>query len=792
MENKRNFYAEYNEYYKNVQKQELELCVVPTFKGTHPFPYLPFTDDVDDERIKNVVLNVSNNDKPFLIVTPKFDDNNVIDEYNQVGAVCKIECVNVKDKGLNYICNVLYFANITEVRYENGFEVAHVVPVERINADSENVKLLLEKVKTSYLNYNSYSNRKISIDLINYIKSSTDVDVVVSMIAATLDLTIKEQYAVVAETNEEERLTTLIVMINKMFSMEALNKRIDEKIRKENEKRQKEMYIKEKIKHLNEEIGEGNEFEALEKKIKDCHMPATTEEYVLNQLRKLSKTPTMAADFNVLKNYIETVIELPWDKCTEDNTDVVHAKKVLDEEHFGLDKVKTRILEYIAVLHLNDKVNGQILCLVGAPGVGKTSIAKSVANSLGRKFVKLTLGGVHDESEIRGHRKTFVGAMAGKIIHNLKLAGSNNPVFLLDEIDKITSDIHGDPASALLEVLDPQQNSSFRDNFLEVPFDLSKVIFIATANYANQIPAPLKDRMEIINVDSYTAPEKVQIAKNYLLPKQLKENGIKEDALQISDDVIYSIINNYTYEAGVRNLERLIAKICRQLAVKIVANPAFDFPWVVTEKMLPTILNEAPVTIHGVRKQPEVGVGYGLGWSPYGGSILTLEGISIKGKGSLVITGNLKNVMKESCQIAHTVAKKFVLKNIKNPIDFSKYDLHINACEGGVQKDGPSAGIVLTLVMYSVLTNKKISNKFAMTGEISLTGQVYAIGGLREKLYACVQNNIPNVIVPLENKKDIKFIPKEITEKLNICYVSNFQEVIDFAIIGGRNESNKK
>ena len=793
MENKRNFYAEYNEYYKSIEVKEVTCKVIPTFKNSLPFPYLPFTDDIDDERLKGVLLSISNNDELFFLATEKFDENNILTKYNKVGAVCRIECVNAKDKGgINYICNVLYFASIEEFDMVEGVEQVRCVPVITYNTETDNTKLLLEKTKNLFLNYVSYSNRKISIDLLNYIKTNFDPNVVVSLIAVTSDFTTKEQYSLQAETNMEVKLENLIVLINKMFSMEALNKRIDDKIRKENEKRQKEMYIKEKIKYLNEEIGEENEFTEIENKIKACKMPQKVEEYALNQLKKLTKTPTMAADYNILKNYLETITEIPWSVATTDNTDIKHAKQVLDAEHFGLDKVKNRILEYLAVLNLNDKVSGQILCLVGAPGVGKTSIAKSVANALGRKFVKLTLGGVHDESEIRGHRKTYVGAMIGKIVHNIKLAGSNNPVFLLDEIDKITSDIHGDPASALLEVLDPQQNNAFRDNFLEVPFDLSKVIFIATANYANQIPAPLLDRMEIINVDSYTAQEKVEIAKHYLLPKQLKANGIKEGSLILNDDVVFHMINNYTYEAGVRSLERLIAKICRQLAVKIVANPKTQLPWIVTEKMLSNILNEAPVTNHGVRKFAEVGVGYGLGWSPYGGSVLTLEGISIKGKGNLVITGNLKDVMKESCQIAHTVAKKYTLKNIKNPIDFSKVDLHINACEGGVQKDGPSAGIVLALVIYSVLTNQKISNKFAMTGEISLTGQVYAIGGLREKLYACVQNNIENVIVPLENKKDIKFVPKEITEKLNIHYVSNFQEVINLTIIGGKNENNKK
>lgn len=792
MENEENFYIKHCQMYKDIKKDDNNLRVVLTTKNKQQFPYLPFSENIEDDKTKKIFKEIKESDKPFLLVTQKLDENNISEKYNEIGAVCKIQFVTNNEKNTNFICDVLYFAKITDLYLADNVEYAHIEPLVRKNMDTENVKILLENVKNLYFNYISYSNKELVPEYSEFIQLSTDSDVVVSALATIMDLSAKERYELVAETNEEERLTKLIVIINRMFSVATLNKHIDEKIREDNEKHQREMYIKEKIKRLNEEIGEEDEITQLENEIKKCNIPSKTEEYILKQLSKLKKTPTVSADYNILRNYIETIIELPWNKSTVDNTDVVHAKKVLDNEHFGLEKVKSRILEYIAVLHLNDKVNGQILCLVGAPGVGKTSIAKSVANALGRKFVKLTLGGVNDESEIRGHRKTYVGAMVGKIIHNIKLSGSNNPVFLLDEIDKLTTNNHGDPASALLEVLDPQQNASFRDNFLEVPFDLSKVVFIATANYANQIPAPLRDRMEIINVESYTAPEKVQIAKSYLLPKQLKENGISEDSLIVNDDVLYSIINNYTYEAGVRNLERIIAKICRQLAVKVVENPAMELPWVVTKDMLPIVLNEAPVINHGVRKNPEVGVGYGLGWSPYGGSILTIEGISLKGKGNLVITGNLKNVMKESCQIAYTVAKHYVLSNSEKTFDFSKYDLHINACEGGIQKDGPSAGVVLTLVMYSVLTNKKLSNKFALTGEISLTGQVYAIGGLREKLYACVQNNIPNVIVPLENEKDIKFIPKEITEKLNIYYVSNFQEVIDLVVIGDENENNKK
>lgn len=781
--NKTNFYYKYANYLNEFERTTQRLKVVASYKFVLPFPYIPYADIAKRDKEQKLINEIAETKELFFMAIPTFIDEfkDTDAKYHKVGLVCKIERLGNQDNnGLTYYCNPIYFAEVVSLETDGNYEYAITQPQTLEHGDPMVIKALDDRTSPAYFNYLQYSNRKIIPELIEYIKNVDDLEIKSILMMSTLESDQHTQYDFIANNTLEGRYELLIVLINRLYNLEKLTKDIDTKIKQDSEQRNKEAIIKERIKYLNKEIDESDEFDELEKKVKDCHMPKSTEDYVLEQVKKLSRTPSVAADYNIYKNYIDVVTELPWSKYTEDNTDINHARQVLDNEHYGLEKVKSRILEYLAVLKLNNKISGQILCLVGAPGVGKTSIAKSVANALGRKFVKLTLGGVHDESEIRGHRKTYVGAMVGKIIYNIKLAGSNNPVFLLDEIDKLTTDIHGDPASALLEVLDPQQNYAFRDNFLEVPYDLSKVIFIATANYVDRIPAPLRDRMEIINVDSYIADEKVQIAKNYLIPKQLTANGIKENALVINDDVIYSLIDDYTYEAGVRNLERLIAKICRQLAVKLVDNPNTELPWVITESMLPSILNEPPVTNHGVRKQPEVGVGYGLGWSPYGGSVLTLEGVSIPGKGNLVMTGNLKDVMQESCKIAYTVAKRCVDKDI----DYSKIDIHINACEGGVQKDGPSAGVVLALVIYSVLTNKKISNQYAMTGEISLTGQIYAIGGLREKLYACVQNGVKNVIVPAENKKDISFLPAEIVEKLDIHYVNNFDEVLKLAIVG--------
>ena len=422
---------------------------------------------------------------------------------------------------------------------------------------------------------------------------------------------------------------------------------------------------------------------------------------------------------------------------------------------------------------------------MGAPGVGKTSIVKSIAKSLNRKFTKITLGGMHDEREIRGHRKTFVGAMPGRIMHNLTLANVNNPVFLLDEIDKISKSIHGDPASALLEVLDPEQNNNFKDNYIEVPFDLSNVLFIATANYIQNIPEALLDRMEIIHVDSYLTYEKFNIAKDYLIKKECAKNGIPMEAINISDELIIEIIDKYTYEAGVRELERLIAKLCRHIALMRVAEDE-NYVLEVNSDNLSKILDMAPVSKDGKREKAEVGIASGLGWSQYGGSILTIECMAMEGgSGKFELTGNLQDVMKESAKISLTTATKFALAKSKNLNlkDINKKNIYLNACSGGIKKDGPSAGVVMTLAIYSVLVNKKINNNFALTGEMNLTGNITAIGGLREKLYACVQNGIENVVVPKQNEKDVAFVPKTITEKLNIHYVDNFKQVIDLCIM---------
>ena len=492
--------------------------------------------------------------------------------------------------------------------------------------------------------------------------------------------------------------------------------------------------------------------------------------------------PNASPDYSVLRNYLDTLLELPWGKKTIDNKDLVHARQVLDEDHSGLEKVKDRIIEYLAVMNLTDKIGGQIICFAGPPGVGKTSIAKSIARALNRKFVKMSVGGVKDESEIRGHRKTYVGAMPGRIIYNMNQAGSMNPVFLIDEIDKMSSDYKGDPTSAMLEVLDPEQNAVFRDNFLEVPFDLSNVLFIATANNISDIPTPLLDRMEVIELSSYTLNEKFAIAKEHLLPKLIKEHGIKDGSLIVEDDALKDIIEQYTYEAGVRGLERTLATICRKVAVKVV-NEKSNNQFIVNKNNIHDYLGAHKVILDGKRQSAEVGVISGLSYTTVGGGVLTIEVNLVLGDGKIIMTGRLGDVMQESAKVALSAVMGKSEQFGIDPEIFRKRDLHIHVPEGAVKKDGPSAGCALATAIYSAFTNKKIDNNLAMTGEITIRGNVLAIGGLKEKLFACVRAGITKAIVPEQNKEDVLDLPNYITDNLNIIYAKTLEDVLKNAII---------
>lgn len=582
-----------------------------------------------------------------------------------------------------------------------------------------------------------------------------------------------------------EQLKMFERCLNDELEIAKLEKKISATVRRNIDKNQKEYFLREQLKAIHTELGDDEEErDTLTAQIKARHMPAEIEEKALKELARTDKMPPSSPEYTVIRNYLEWLIDLPWTEETKDTEKLSDAQKILDEDHYGLEKVKTRITEYLAVLQLTGSMNAPILCFVGPPGVGKTSIAKSVARALGRKFVRMSLGGVKDEAEIRGHRRTYVGAIPGRIIYAMKQAGSINPVFLLDEIDKVSSDMRGDPASALLEVLDPEQNSSFRDRFLEVPYDLSKVLFITTANTVETIPQPLLDRMELIELNGYTVEEKKEIARRYLVPKKMKENGLKEGILEITDGAILAIIEGYTMEAGVRNLERQIGSVCRKIAVRYAENR--DLPTqVVTEENLESIL--------GVRRFSkdaalldgnEVGAATGLAWTSVGGTTLTIEVSAMPGKGEILLTGKLGDVMKESARAAISYIRAHA-DDYGIPADtFEKTDIHIHVPEGATPKDGPSAGITMATAILSAFTHKPVRRDVAMTGEITLRGKVLPIGGLKEKALAAHRAGIRDLIIPKDNEKDEEEIPENVREELHFIPATDVSSVFKNAIVG--------
>lgn len=577
-----------------------------------------------------------------------------------------------------------------------------------------------------------------------------------------------------------EKYDVLLEFLENELEIAKVEKKINRKVRENIDKGQKEYYLREQIKAIQDELGD-NDDEDLTGKVDKLPISDENKQKLKKDIERNAKMPVSSPDYAISRNYFDFVFELPWGVESEDNNDIENARKILDEDHYGLEKIKERILEFLAVRQLTDEKKEPIICLVGPPGVGKTSIVKSIARALNRKYVRMSLGGIRDEAEIRGHRKTYVGAMPGRIISSIKLAGTMNPVFLLDEIDKLASDFKGDPSSALLEVLDSEQNSAFRDNYLEIPFDLSKVIFIATANNPDTIPAPLYDRMEIIEMSGYTPEEKLEIAKRHLIGKQLKAHGITSDRLEFTDDAVYKIIYSYTRESGVRGLEKEIANVMRKVAVKIVEGSAPE-KIVVTDKNLSDYLG---VEKYGETEKPEhgeVGSATGLAWTAVGGEILTIEVSIVSGKGEILLTGHLGDVMKESARTAisyiHAHAKEFGI-----PEDaFKDKDIHIHVPEGAIPKDGPSAGITIATAVYSALTGKSVRNDVAMTGEITLRGKVLPIGGLKEKTLAAMRAGIDVVIIPEENKKDVEVLPESVKNSIRFVPVNNVMSVFENAM----------
>ncbi len=740
----------------------------------------------------NAVEEALANESEILIAfqkDPQVDNPEMKDLYSVGVTVKVIQSVREQSGVMKILVEVMDRAFIKDfIKEKKGFTCRIERIVEKTegikNKENEALSRLLLELLEKYLRLNT----SVPKELYSTISTIENLSRLCDTIAGYLPLKIKDKAVVIETIDVGERLKVLINILNSEIGVLEVQKRIQSQVIKKIEDTQKQYFLNEQLKEIQRELGkesESDEITQLRERIKKAKMPKAAESKATEELTRLSKTMPLSPEATVIRTYLDWLISLPWEEQTQDNLDIKHAEDVLNEDHYGLEKVKERILEYLAVRKRSEGLKGPILCFVGPPGVGKTSLGKSIARAMGRKCVRISLGGMRDEAEIRGHRRTYIGSLPGRIIQSLKKVGVKNPVFLLDEIDKLGQDFRGDPASALLEVLDPEQNNSFSDHYLEVEFDLSGILFITTANTEFSIPPPLLDRMEIISLPGYTIWEKKEIAQRHLIPKQLKEHGISDKNLKFSDDAIFYIIRNYTREAGVRNLEREIANICRKVTKKIVESKK-EGPYHISVKSIEKYLGPEKFSPIAVDKEHKVGVATGMAWTEYGGEILFTEVLTMKGKGNLMLTGQLGDVMKESAQAALSYVRAHISElGLKS--DFYKdLDIHIHVPEGAIPKDGPSAGITIVTALISCLTGKPVNANIAMTGEITLQGKVLKIGGLKSKILAAHRSGIKKIIIPAENEKDLAEIPKKVRDELEVVTVKNINEVIEQAIINGK------
>lgn len=684
---------------------------------------------------------------------------------------------------------------IEEYLKNDDFFLVKVNDIEDIDDDPNDVRkqALMRSIKESFELYLKLS-KKVHVEMMGTIAAIEDPSKLADVVVTHLNVKLEDKQKIIEIYNIGERLESIYSLMLSEIEILQVEEKIKRRVKKQMEKTQKDYYLNEQMRAIQKEMGEKDDFKNeiadLEKRLKQKKLSEEATKKVRQEIKKLQMMSPMSAEATVVRNYIDWILDMPWSEMTENKYTLKESENILDEDHFGLKKVKERIIEYLAVQALVKKNKGPILCLVGPPGVGKTSIAKSVARATNRKFVRISLGGVRDEAEIRGHRRTYIGAMPGKIIQSLKKAGSNNPVFCLDEVDKLSSDFRGDPSSALLEVLDPEQNVAFNDNYLDVDYDLSDILFITTANILQTIPAPLQDRMEVIRIAGYTEQEKMQIAKQFLLSKEMEANGLVADNIEFTNGAVMRIIRQYTREAGVRNLEREIASVCRKVAKEIVSNGS-QKKIVINSKRIPKYLG-VPKFRHGeTEEKNQIGLTTGLAWTEVGGELLAIEASIMEGTGRMVMTGKLGDVMQESVQAALTYirarAEKFGLaKNF-----YKKIDIHVHVPEGAIPKDGPSAGIAMATSIASALMKKKVRADLAMTGEITLRGRVLPIGGLKEKILAAHRGNIKMVIIPKDNEKDLAEVPRNVQNALKIVFVDHIDEVLDIVFVKDEDEFSK-
>lgn len=706
------------------------------------------------------------------------------DIYN-VGTLTKVrQMLKLPNGTIRVLVEGLARAEILE--YTDEEEFYEVIIQEWPESTESNAELdaLMRTALGLFENYINLS-KKITPETFTAVSDMTDAGRLADVITSHLSLKIKDKQTILETQDVQQRLLKLIDYLGNEREVLELERKIGHRVKKQMEKTQKEYYLREQMKAIQKELGnrEGRsgEVEELREQLEAADLPDHVREKIAKEIDRLEKMPASSAEGGVVRTYVDTLLALPWNKMSEDDLDIAKAEQILNEDHYGLEKPKERILEYLAVQQLAGELKGPILCFVGPPGVGKTSIGRSIARSLNREFIRISLGGVRDEAEIRGHRRTYIGAMPGRIMQGLKQAGTRNPVVLLDEIDKMANDFRGDPASALLEVLDPNQNNTFSDHYVEIPFDLSKVLFITTANAVHNIPRPLLDRMEMQYIPGYTEMEKQQIAKKYLLPKQTKDHGLTNEQIEISDDLLLPLIRYYTREAGVRQLEQQLAAICRKTAKEVVADPTTTV--VLDDEKLKAYLGKPKYHFGLAETEDQIGSVTGLAWTEVGGDTLNIEVTVLPGSGKLTLTGKLGDVMKESAQAAFSYTRSRA-EQFNLPEGFhEKFDIHIHVPEGAIPKDGPSAGITMATAIISALSNTKVSHEVAMTGEITLRGRVLPIGGLKEKSLAAHRAGIKTVLLPKENEKDLDDIPESIREAMQFIAVSHMDEVIQHAFV---------
>ena len=776
------------------EKQPLTLPFLIT-KGLVVYPNMNEAVDAGRPYSMEAIRQAKANSNSLLFVgcqkeTDK-DDIKIPDDVFETATLCRIVYSNEKDGSIKVRLIGSRRVLLSNIRFEKGSYIADGSILEDEEGGANEELQLIAKLSQS-LTTSNFMNPNVVKNTLTSLQNGDSVGNVVDTIAQYLDFRVADKVALLAERNTNERLKILLRLLDEQKQITQIEQKLDETVRERAEKSQKEYFLREKMKAIKDELGEGagvNDVDAIKAKLEKNPYPENVKAKIKNELHRMEMMPDGSLESSLILNYIQTLINVPWFQRTEDNDDLSNVQKILDENHFGLEKVKKRIIEYLAVKQATGTLKAPILCFFGPPGCGKTSLAKSIAQALGRKFYKCSLGGVSDEAEIRGHRRTYVGALPGRIIQGMTRAGTVNPVFLLDEIDKVGgANYRGDPSSALLEVLDPEQNFAFNDNFLEEPYDLSNVLFIATANYLENVPAPLRDRLELIEVPSYTEIEKLKIAADFLIQKQMKANGLKEGDIIFTEEGIREMIEFYTREAGVRELERLVASCCRKAIVELIKNPSLPRPIKVDAEQVKKYLGVEIFEDTKKEKEPQIGVVTGLAYTEFGGDILPIEATHFHGKGQLVLTGNLKDIMKESCMIALDYVRANATKYGIPEEMFEKNDIHLHFPEGAVPKDGPSAGIAITCAIISSLSGKPVNNNVAMTGEVTLRGKALPIGGLREKSLAALRSGIKTILVPDENKKDVDELPEEVKKGLTIHFMKCVDDALPFVF---ETENNK-